>query len=44
MSNISVKGKQYKGTEDLLKRLTRKNLNYDSTDKNYLQNMREFWR
>jgi hypothetical protein len=37
MSNITVKGKQFKGTEDLWKRLTRKNGNYDSIDKNVPQ-------
>ena len=34
--NITIKGKQYNGTEDVWKRLTRKNVNYDSIDKNDL--------
>lgn len=37
MSNITVEGKQFKGTEDLWKFLTRKNVNYDSINKNDLQ-------
>ena len=37
MSNITLKGKQFKGTEDLWKLLTRKNIDYDSIDKNELQ-------
>jgi hypothetical protein len=37
MSNITIKGKQFKGTEDLWKLLKRKNLDYDSIDKNELQ-------
>ena len=37
MSNISIKRKLFKGTEDLWKLLTRKNIIYNSKDKNYLQ-------
>ena len=37
MSNITIKGKQFKGTEGLWKLLTRKNVNYNSLDKNDLQ-------
>ena len=37
MRNIIIKGKEFKGTEDLWKLLTRKNVNYDSIDKNDLQ-------
>ena len=37
MSNLSIKGKQFQGTEDLWKLLTRKNVNYNSIDKNGLQ-------
>jgi len=29
MSNITIKGKQFKGTEDLWNLLTRKNIDYD---------------
>jgi len=36
MSNSSIKGKQFKGTEDLWIHLTNKNVNYDSIDKNDL--------
>ena len=37
MSNLSIKGKQFQGTEDLWKLLTHKNVNYNSIDKNGLQ-------
>jgi len=37
MSNISIKGKQCKGAEDLWERLTRKNVNYNSRDETELQ-------
>ena len=37
MRNIIIKGKEFKGTEDLRKLLTRKIVNYDSIDKNDLQ-------
>jgi hypothetical protein len=37
MSNITIRGKQFKGTEDLWKLLTRNNIDYDSIDKNELQ-------
>jgi len=37
MRNIIIKGKEFKGTEDLWKLLTFKNVNYDSIDKNDLQ-------
>ena len=37
MSNINIKGKQFKGTEDLWKLLTRKNVNYVTLDKNERQ-------
>jgi hypothetical protein len=37
MSNTSTKGKQFKGTEDLWKFLTHKNVNYISIDKSDLQ-------
>ena len=37
MSNLTIKGKQFKGTVDLWKHLTRKNVNYESIDKNDLQ-------
>jgi len=37
MSNLKIKSKQFKVTEDLWKRLPRKNVIYDSTDKNDLQ-------
>jgi len=37
MRNIIIKGKEFKGTEDLWKLLTRTNVNYDSIDKNDLQ-------
>jgi len=37
MSNITIRGKQLKGTEDLWKLLTRNNIDYDSIDKNELQ-------
>jgi len=33
MSNITIKGKQFKGTEDLWKLLTRKNIDYDYRQK-----------
>jgi len=35
-SNISIGGKQFEGTEDLWKFLTRKNVDYNSIDKNDL--------
>jgi len=35
-SNISIGGKQFEGTEDLWKLLTRKNVDYNSIDKNDL--------
>ena len=35
-SNISIGGKQFEVTEDLWKLLTRKNVDYNSIDKNYL--------
>jgi hypothetical protein len=38
MSNITIKGKQFKGTKDLWKLLTRKIVNYNSIDKNEPQN------
>ena len=34
MSNLNIKGNQFKGKEDLWKLLTCKNVNYDSIDKN----------
>jgi hypothetical protein len=37
MSNLTIKGKQFKGTEDLWTLLTRKNVNYNAIDKNELQ-------
>ena len=37
MRNIIIKAKEFKGTEDLWKLLTRKNVDYDSIDKNDLQ-------
>ena len=37
MSNLIVKGKQFKGTDDLWNLLTRNNVNYDAIDKNELQ-------
>lgn len=37
MSNITVKGKQFKGTQDLWNLLTRKNVNYDAIDKDELK-------
>ena len=37
MSNITIRGKQIKGTEDLWKILTRKNIDYDYIEKNELQ-------
>jgi len=37
MRNITIKGKQFKGTDDLWKLLTRKNVNYDTLDKDDLQ-------
>jgi len=37
MRNIIIKWKEFNGTEDLWKLLTRKNVNYDSIDKNNLQ-------
>ena len=37
MSNITIKGKEFQGTEVLRKGLTLKNVNYDSIDKNDLQ-------
>ena len=40
LSNIGFTGKQFKETEDLLKLLTRKNVNYVSIDKNVLQKYR----
>ena len=37
MSDLTIKGKQFKGTEDLWTLLTRKNVNYNAIDKNELQ-------
>ena len=37
MRNITIKGKQFKGTKDLWKRLTRKSVNYDTLHKDELQ-------
>lgn len=37
MSNIYVRGRQFEGTKDLWKLLTRKDVSYDSIDKNALQ-------
>ena len=37
MSNLTIKGKHFKGTEDLWTLLTRKNVNYNAIDKNELQ-------
>ena len=37
MSNITIKGKQYKGTEDVWKILARINVNQNSIDQNDLQ-------
>ena len=37
MSNLTIKGKQFKGTEDLWTLLTRKNVNYNAIDKNDLK-------
>ena len=36
-SNISIRGKQFEGTMDFWKHLTRKNVDYNSIDKNDLQ-------
>ena len=37
MSNLIVRGKQFKGTEDLWTILTRNDVNYDEIDKNELR-------
>ena len=37
MSNLTIKGKQFKGTENLWTLLTLRNVNYDAIDKNELQ-------
>ena len=37
MSNLTIKGKLFKGTDDLWNLLTRKNVSYDAIDKNELQ-------
>ena len=37
MSNLIIKGKQFKGTEDLWTLLTLKNVNYDAIDKGELR-------
>ena len=44
MSNLIIKEKQFKGTEDLWKLLTRKNVKYDSIDKMIYKNIRQFWK
>jgi len=44
ISNLSIKGKQFKGMVDLWKLLTRKNVNYNTIDKKIYKNIREFWK
>ena len=44
ISDISIRGKQFKGTEDLWKLLTRKTVNYDSIDEKIYKNIRQFWK
>ena len=41
---ISLLGEKFKGTEDLWKLLTRKNIDYVSIDKTNYKNIRPFWR
>ena len=43
-SNISIRGKQFEGTTDLWKLLTRKNVDYNSKDKMIYKNIKQFWR